>query len=145
MTDTRDTAHVATRSDGRIVRRPLSPHFTIYQWPITMIASIANRVSACAISVGALLLVWWLAAAAAGPAAFASAQHFLASPLGLLLLFGWTLALAYHFFAGIRHLAWDAGYGFAHRSLDPVTWITIGASVGSTLLLWILGYWVLGG
>ena len=56
-------------------------------------------------------------------------QEFLISPLGLLLLFGWTLALFYHFWSGLRHLAWDMGFGFAQASLNPVTWVVLGLTL----------------
>ncbi len=97
-------------------------------------------VIAVALAVGTLLLVWWLVAAASGPKAFATVQVFIGSILGRLLLFGWTLALFYHLCNGIRHLVWDAGYGFeldvAYRSGLAV----LAASVALTLISWILGY-----
>jgi succinate dehydrogenase / fumarate reductase cytochrome b subunit len=145
MKDVRDALLVAKASDGTLIRRPLSPHAGIYRWPVTMVASILNRVTGVAISVGTLLLVWWLVAAASGPAAFALVQEFLISPLGLLLLFGWTLALFYHFWSGLRHLAWDMGYGFAHASLNPVTWGVMALSVLSTAAVWAVAYARLGG
>ena len=145
MTDVRDALLVAKASDGTLIRRPLSPHAGIYRWPITMVASILNRITGCAISVGTLLLVWWLVAAASGPQAFALVQEFLISPLGLLLLFGWTLALFYHFWSGLRHLAWDAGYGFAQANLNPVTWGVLGLTLLSTAAVWAVAYARLGG
>src|SRR5688500_2907199 len=92
--------------------RPLSPHLQIYRWQITMVMSILHRITGVALAVGTLLLIWWLVAAAAGPDAFATAQDFLGSILGRLLLLGWSWALFYHLCNGIRHLAWDAGWGF---------------------------------
>lgn len=145
MKDVRDALLVARASDGTLVRRPLSPHAGIYRWPVTMVASILNRITGVALSVGALLLVWWLVAASTGPASFALVQEFLISPLGLLLLFGWTAALFYHFWSGLRHLAWDAGIGFDHARLNPVTWLVLGLTVVSTLLVWIIAYVRLGG
>jgi succinate dehydrogenase / fumarate reductase cytochrome b subunit len=145
MTDVRDALLVAKASDGTLIRRPLSPHAGIYRWPITMVASILNRITGCAISAGTLLLVWWLVAAASGPQAFALVQEFLISPLGLLLLFGWTLALFYHFWSGLRHLAWDAGYGFAQANLNPVTWGVLALTVLSTAAVWAVAYARLGG
>jgi succinate dehydrogenase / fumarate reductase cytochrome b subunit len=145
MKDVRDALLVAKASDGTLIRRPLSPHAGIYRWPITMVASILNRVTGVAISVGTLLLVWWLVAAATGAQAFAVVQEFLISPLGLLLLFGWTLALFYHFWSGLRHLAWDMGYGFAHERLNPVTWLVLAATLLSTLAVWAVAYARLGG
>ena len=145
MKDVRDALLVARASDGSLIRRPLSPHAGIYRWPVTMAASILNRITGVAASIGALVLVWWLAAASAGPASFALVQEFLISPAGLLALFGWTLAICYHFWSGLRHLAWDAGFGFAQRSLNPVTWGVMGLAVVSTGIIWAVAYARLGG
>jgi succinate dehydrogenase / fumarate reductase cytochrome b subunit len=145
MKDFRDASFVAKATDGTLVRRPLSPHLGIYRWPITMLASILNRATGIALAIGSLLLVWWLAAAAAGPIAYATVQEFLISPLGLLLLLGWTAALFYHLYAGIRHLLWDIGIGFAKPSLGPVTWVVLAATALSTVLVWVTAYAKLGG
>ncbi|MEJ0046303.1 MAG: succinate dehydrogenase, cytochrome b556 subunit [Rhodospirillales bacterium] len=145
MNDVRDALHVAKASDGSTIRRPLSPHIGIYRWPVTMAASILNRITGVALSVGTLLLVWWLVAAASGPDAFALVQEFLHSPLGLLLLVGWTAALFYHLFAGLRHLAWDMGLGFAKPGLNPISWAVFGAAGVATLLVWGVAYARLGG
>jgi succinate dehydrogenase / fumarate reductase, cytochrome b subunit len=112
MTDTRDALMVARTSDGRTVRRPLSPHLQIYKPQITSAMSIFHRFTGVALSVGTLLLVWWLAAAATSDAAFATASGFIGSWFGILLLIGWTVALWFHFCSGLRHLFWDAGIGF---------------------------------
>jgi succinate dehydrogenase / fumarate reductase cytochrome b subunit len=145
MTDLRRADFVARDSAGALIRRPLSPHIGIYRWQITMISSILNRAAGIALSIGSLMLVCWLVAAAAGPARFALIQEFLISPLGLLLLLGWTAALFYHLFAGIRHLAWDMGYGFAHKSLNWVSWLVLGLTAASTVAVWVVGYARLGG
>src|SRR5437762_12906859 len=92
--------------------RPLSPHLQVYRWQITMAMSIAHRVTGITLPGGTLLLVWWLVALAMGPDAYGSAQSFIASPIGILMMFGWTAALFYHLANGIRHLFWDVGYGF---------------------------------
>ena len=113
MQDVRDALMVAHTSEGKLVRRPLSPHLQVYSPQITSVLSIMNRVTGIATSVGTLLLVWWLAAAASGPVAFARVQGFIGSWIGLFVLFGWTASLFYHFFGGLRHLAWDAGYGYS--------------------------------
>jgi succinate dehydrogenase / fumarate reductase cytochrome b subunit len=145
MTDIRDAQFVAKASDGKLVRRPLSPHISVYRWPITMLTSILNRVTGCALSVGTLLLVWWLVAAAAGPGPFATVQAFIASPIGLLLLFGWTASLAYHFFSGLRHLAWDMGIGFGQKTLNPLSYVVLALTALATAAIWIAGYHAMGG
>jgi succinate dehydrogenase / fumarate reductase cytochrome b subunit len=145
MKEVRDSLMLGRDTSGRLVRRPLSPHAGIYRWPPTMVASILNRITAVALAVGSLLLVWWLVGAAEGPAAFAQVQDFAASPIGLLLLFGWTASLFYHLFAGLRHLAWDLGYGFAKPSLNPVTWLVFGLSLVATAGVWAVAYMIKGG
>ena len=92
--------------------RLLSPHLTIYRWQVTMIASITHRLTGVALSVGALGLGWWLVSISNGPEGYDIFTQFAGSPLGLLLLFGFTWSLCFHLLNGIRHLAWDLGYGF---------------------------------
>ena len=145
MKDVRDAQFIAKATDGTLVRRPLSPHLGIYRWEITMVSSILNRITGVALAAGTLVLVWWLLAAAAGPAAFALVQEFMISPLGLLALLGWTAALFYHLFAGLRHLAWDIGIGFAKPSLNPVSWAVLAATVLATALVWAVAYMKLEG
>ena len=120
--------------------RPLSPHLQIYRWQITMLTSILHRLTGIALSVGTLLLAYWLIAAAAGPDSFATAQALLGSWLGRLLLFGWSWALFYHLCNGIRHLAWDAGWGFTIPTMTATGWIAVLASVVLTVIAWVLGY-----
>lgn len=139
MKDVRDALMVAHTSDGRLVRRPLSPHLQVYTPQLTSILSIMNRVTGIAVSAGTLLLVWWLVAVASGPGAFATVQGFIGSPVGLFMLFGWTAALFYHFFGGIRHLFWDAGFGYDLPQTHMSGWAVVIASAASTILVWIAG------
>ena len=142
MKDVHDAVTVGRTSDGGLVRRPLSPHLQVYAPQITSVLSIMNRVTGIATSIGTLLLVWWLAAAASGPIAFARVQGFLGSWLGLFMLFGWTLSLFYHFFGGLRHLAWDAGYGWELPQTHISGWTAIIATVLATVLVWAIGFWM---
>lgn len=139
MTDARDALMVGRNSEGRLIQRPISPHLQVYRWPISMLGSILHRATGIALSAGTLLLAWWLIAAATSDTAYASVSWFIRSPLGLLMLFGWTASLWYHFCAGIRHLVWDAGYGFAIPDVNRNTYIVLGATVILTVLTWIAG------
>ncbi|MCQ8241898.1 succinate dehydrogenase, cytochrome b556 subunit [Rhizosaccharibacter radicis] len=139
MTDVRDALYVAHRSDGTIARRPMSPHLQVYRFQLSMFLSIANRVTGIAASFGTLLLVWWLVAGATGPAAFDTVQRAIGSPVGLLVLFGWTLALVFHTAGGVRHLFWDAGYGFKLPDVRRNGIIVIATTVVLTLLIWGIG------
>lgn len=125
--------------------RPLSPHLQIYRWQLTMLLSIAHRATGLALVAGTLLLAWWIIAAAAGPDAFAAAQAFIGSWFGRLLLFGWSLSLFFHLAAGIRHLFWDAGYGYEIATAYRSGYAVIAATAVLTLAAWIAAYMVMGG
>lgn len=142
--DARDALMLGRDSEGRLVRRPLSPHLQVYRWQITMTLSILHRITGVGLAIGTALLVWWLLALAAGPAAFADAQAFMGSLVGRFLLLCWTLTLFYHLCNGIRHLAWDAGYGYDLATVTRTGWLTVGATLGLTLFAWILGYALMG-
>lgn len=139
MRDVRDALMVARNTDGKLIRRPLSPHLQIYRWPISMALSILHRASGIALGVGTLLLTWWLVAAAASAHAFAIAQGFIGSPIGILLLFGWSVALIFHFFAGLRHLVWDTGHGFDAPQYDNSGKAVVIATAVTTVVVWAIG------
>jgi succinate dehydrogenase / fumarate reductase, cytochrome b subunit len=126
-------------------QRPLSPHLQIYRWQITTVLSISHRATGLALAIGTLLLVWWLVALASGPQAFATAQGFIGSWLGRLLLLGWSFSLFFHLSNGIRHLFWDAGYGFDLKTTTISGWAAVAASVVLTLLAWGVGLSAMGG
>lgn len=119
--------------------RPLSPHLQIYRWQLTSVLSILHRAGGVALSVGTLLLVWWLVAAASGPVSYIDVQRFLGSWIGLVLLFGWSLALFYHLCNGLRHLWWDTGSGLDLRSVYASGWAVLAATALLTAIAWIIG------
>jgi succinate dehydrogenase / fumarate reductase cytochrome b subunit len=124
--------------------RPLSPHLQVYRWYVSMFTSIVHRVTGLAAGVGALLLVWWLLALAAGPDAFATTQAIFSAWYGRLVLFGITWALFFHLLNGIRHLFWDMGHGFELKTAHNSGVLVIVLSAILTVILWIYGYWSLG-
>jgi succinate dehydrogenase / fumarate reductase cytochrome b subunit len=81
-----------------------------------MATSITHRVTGLGLSLGTLLIAWWLISVATGPDAYAPFVAFCSSIIGQIILFGFVLSLAYHLCNGIRHLAWDLGYGFDIRT-----------------------------
>jgi len=120
--------------------RPLSPHLQVYRWQMTMALSILHRITGVGLGLGALLLVWWLVAAASGPAYFDLVQAVMSSWIGRLVMFGFALALFLHLCNGIRHLVWDAGYGLDIDSARTGSWVVIIAAVALTLASVALGY-----
>jgi succinate dehydrogenase / fumarate reductase cytochrome b subunit len=120
--------------------RPLSPDLQIYRPQLTSVLSISHRVTGIALSVGTLLLISWLIAAAAGPQAYSIMQGFIRSWLGLVLLFGWTFSFFFHLCNGIRHLVWDTGCGFELRTIYASGWTVITASSVLTVVAWIASF-----
>src|SRR5271155_3847779 len=125
----------------RSADRPISPHLQIYRWQLTSVLSILHRAAGVALSLGAILLVWWLVAAASGPAAYGRIESFLGSWLGVLLLLGWTAALFYHLANGIRHLVWDTGHALHLKSTYLGGWLVVAAPALLTAIAWIAGIW----
>jgi succinate dehydrogenase / fumarate reductase cytochrome b subunit len=115
--------------------RPLSPHLEVYRPQWTMVLSITHRITGVALTLGAVLVVWWLLAAATGPEAFALADGVLTSIPGTLALLGSAWALCYHAANGVRHLVWDMGYGFELGTAERSGYAVVAASVVLTLLI----------
>jgi succinate dehydrogenase / fumarate reductase, cytochrome b subunit len=120
-------------------QQPLSPHLQIYRWQLTSVLSILHRLTGIALAVGAILLVSWIGAASDGPGAFAKMQWFLASPLGLILMFGWSVALFYHLCNGLRHLWWDTGHGLELKSVYATGYAVLVATAALTIVAWAVG------
>jgi succinate dehydrogenase / fumarate reductase cytochrome b subunit len=118
--------------------RPLSPHLQIYRPQLTSVLSITHRATGVALTLGLLLLVYWLLALAAGPESYSSARDLLASWIGKMVLFGFSFALFYHLCNGIRHLFWDAGWGFELDSAYASGWAVVAVSAALTVLTWIV-------
>lgn len=121
-------------------QRPLSPHLTIYRWPVTMMTSITHRATGIALSMGMVVLAWWLVSISNGPEGFESFHAVVDTPLGLLVLFAITWSLAFHFCNGIRHLAWDLGYGFNKKVAERNSVIVFALSFLSAAAIFALAW-----
>jgi len=120
--------------------RPLSPHLTIYRWPVTMATSITHRATGVGLSVGAVILAWWLVSISNGPEGWQSFHALSDTPVGLLVVFGLTWSLVYHFLNGIRHLAWDLGYGFEKHLAERNSMMILVGSIVIAAALFALAW-----
>ena len=128
-----------------MTNRPISPHLQVYRPQLTSVLSILHRITGVALAVGTILLVYWLIAAASGPEAFASAEALIGSRLGRILLFGWIFALYFHLANGIRHLFWDAGFGFELKTVYASGWTVVALAAVLTLVSFVAGFALVGG
>jgi len=119
-------------------QRPLSPHLQIYRPMLSMMMSIAHRITGAALYAGTLIVVWWLLAAATGQNAYGTFQAFASSWAGRLILFGYTWALIHHMLGGIRHFVWDLGYGFGPEEREWLVRANLIGSIALTVLLWLV-------
>jgi succinate dehydrogenase / fumarate reductase cytochrome b subunit len=125
----------------RSAARPLSPHLSIWKPGVHMVVSITHRITGDGMAtVGAVLMVWWLAALAAGPASYASFSwfftEFLHGALGYIVGVGLTFSLFQHIASGIRHFVMDTGAGYELKTNRLWAWATIIGSVTATILFW---------
>ena len=118
--------------------RPLSPHLTIYRPQLNSALSIFHRITGVAMTLGAALVVWWFLAAATDEDYFEVVNGLLTSWIGYIVMIGMTWSLAYHTLNGLRHLMWDAGYGFDLGTVDLTGKLALVGSVILTALIWLL-------
>lgn len=121
--------------------RPLSPHMQVWRWHVTMLTSILHRASGVATIAGLLLVALWLVAlggTASGicPEAYTVFITFAASPLGIVVWIGLTLAAFLHLTGGIRHLIWDMGLGFELKTSNLMSWSGMLTAVLATIAVW---------
>ena len=119
-------------------KRPMSPHVSIWKWHVTMAASILNRAAGCANYLGAILVVSWLFATAAGPDYYETLAAVVGSIWGQLVLFGFTISVLFHLVNGVRHLFWDAGNGFNPKFASLTGALAFLIAIGGAVAIWFL-------
>lgn len=107
---------------------------------LTMMMSIAHRITGAALYFGMVGLVWWLTAVASGAEYFAFVDSIVTSIPGRVVLFGFTWALIHHLLGGLRHLLWDTGRGFDLGQVEWMARATIAGSVVVTVVVWAIAY-----
>jgi succinate dehydrogenase / fumarate reductase cytochrome b subunit len=105
----------------------------------TLATSIFNRITGVILSVGLIVLVYWLMAVASGKQAYANAHEILSAGIFKLVYAGLLVAFCYHLVAGIRHLVWDTGRALERAQSKRSAGIVVVASIALVLLL---GYWL---
>lgn len=122
-----------TTPSSQKIARPLSPHLQIYRPQLTSGMSIFHRITGVALACGLPVFVAWLVVTASDAQMYGNFVNLFHNPIGQILLFGWMFAFFYHFFCGLRHLAWDAGYGLTLKAVYVSGYITIALALLLTL------------
>jgi succinate dehydrogenase / fumarate reductase cytochrome b subunit len=122
--------------------RPVSPNIQlnggIWRWHVTMAASIFHRATGVGLYLGALLMMLWALSLASGGDGYTNFTALAGSIPGRIVFVGLTLCVFYHLSNGVRHLFWDAGYGFEPKTATSTAWLVIGIAVVATLGFWTL-------
>ena len=111
------------------VERPLSPHLQVYRPQITSVLSILHRATGLALSLGMVVLAYWLVAVATGEAAYSDARAVLGGVVFKLGYAGWCFCFFYHLANGIRHLVWDVGVGLEPGQYQLSGWLVVAFSL----------------
>jgi succinate dehydrogenase / fumarate reductase, cytochrome b subunit len=118
--------------------RPLSPHLTIWRWGPHMLVSILHRITGSGLAtVGAIVLVWWLAAAASSEQAYQDFVGWARHPIGVIVGIGLTWALFQHSVSGVRHFVMDIGAGYELQTNKRWATLSVVIALVLTALLWI--------
>ena len=119
--------------------KPMSPHLSIFRPSVNMVLSIMHRITGVVNYWGSLLLTAWLISAAMGEPQFNAASSFIGSPIGLIILVGFTWSVMHHMLGGIRHIIWDTGHGFSLATVRASSWATLFGSVALTGMIGFAG------
>lgn len=125
--------------------RPLSPHLQIYKPQLTSVLSISHRITGVALAVGTIPLVFWFWSISQGMDAYVSLLNLYGSSFGIFCMIGWSFCFFFHLANGIRHLFWDAGYGFEMKDVYFSGWLVVIFSVSLTAISWLMAFYCRGG
>lgn len=121
-------------------QRPLSPHLQIYKPQLTSILSILHRATGVTLSMGSVILVSWIIVLTLGEETYVIYTKIINHWFSHLVLMGFTFGVFYHLSNGIRHLFWDAGYGYGLREAYISGSLVIFSSLILTGMTWLLIY-----
>ena len=120
-------------------KNPLSPHLQIYRWHISSLISITHRISGVINLLALILIFYWLIVLSFGESNYESFLLIVNSFFGKFILVGFTWSMIFHLLSGIRHLAWDLGYGYEIKTANISGIIVIIFSLVLTIIFWLLG------
>ena len=118
--------------------RPLSPHLSIHKKILTAIFSIFHRFTGISLSIGSIIISFWIATIALGPKYFSLFEYISSLTLFKIILFAWTIGVFYHLFNGIRYLFWSYGLGMSIKTVYNTGYLVLFLTLLSTLCVWFV-------
>tara|TARA_B110000914_G_scaffold211109_1_gene210860 strand:+ start:149 stop:535 length:387 start_codon:yes stop_codon:yes gene_type:complete len=119
-------------------QNPISPHLQIYRWHISSLLSITHRIAGVVNLLALILMFFWLLTFSLSESSYELFLLAINSFFGKFILIGFTWSMSFHIFSGIRHLAWDMGYGFEIKTANISGILVILSSLVTTIIFWLL-------
>lgn len=130
---------MADADTDRLARaRPLSPHLTVYKPMLTMMMSIAHRITGAGLYAGMALLALYLLGVAAGGGAYSAVSWIAGGFIGNVIVLLVVWAIFHHLLGGLRHALWDRGLYMDPKGRELLAQATLGGGIALTLLVWIM-------
>ena len=118
---------------------PISPHLQIYRWHISSLLSITHRIAGMVNLLALILMFFWILTYSLGENSYELFLLVINSFFGKFILIGFTWSMSFHILSGIRHLAWDMGYGFEIKTANISGILVILSSLLATIIFWLMG------
>jgi succinate dehydrogenase / fumarate reductase cytochrome b subunit len=120
-------------------QNPISPHLQVYRWHISSLLSITHRISGVINLLALILIFSWLLVLSFDEGNYELFLLIINSFFGKFILIGFTWSMSFHILSGMRHLAWDLGYGFEIKTANISGIIVIISSLILTIIFWVFG------
>ena len=120
-------------------RNPISPHLQIYRWHISSLLSITHRIAGVINLLTLIIMFFWILIFNFSENNYELFLLAINSFFGKFILIGFTWSMCFHICSGIRHLAWDMGYGFEIKTANISGVLVILSSLVATIIFWLLG------
>tara|TARA_B100000123_G_scaffold246745_1_gene203370 strand:- start:226 stop:651 length:426 start_codon:yes stop_codon:yes gene_type:complete len=118
---------------------PLSPHLQIYKWHVSSLLSITHRIVGVINFFALILICIWTIIIIFGQSNYSFINFFLNSSFGKFLTISLCWTFSFHVLNELRHLLWDAGYGFDLKVAKITGILVFIGSFFFTIIFYILG------
>jgi len=118
------------------MNNPLSPHLSIYKFKLSLLMSIAHRITGGALYFSMLIFLFFLVSLSSGASAYELFSSIIGTWIGKLVILGITWALFHHMLGGLRHFLWDMVKGFEVKTVDKLATITLLGGIVLTIIYW---------
>lgn len=120
------------------MNNPLSPHLSIYKFKLSLVMSIAHRITGGALYFSMLIFLFFLISLSNGASGYELFSSIIDTWIGKLVILGITWAIFHHMLGGLRHFLWDMVKGFEVKTVDKLATITLLGGIVLTIIYWSL-------